>query len=108
VRVERNSPTPTPPPDLSPHQISTETQARQQAGTQTLFESGEDFLTGDRLDATRVDIVDATLDLLFPLLTEIEAVQTSGDGFDQIRSLARWQLKGGFEDSVRLGHRGGF
>jgi hypothetical protein len=78
------------------------------AGTQTLFESGKDFLTGDRLDATRVDVVDATLNLFFPLLTEIEAVQTGRDGFDQISALARWQLKGGFEDSVRFGHRRGF
>jgi hypothetical protein len=31
-----------------------------------LFESGEDFLTGDRLDATRVDVVDATLNLELP------------------------------------------
>ena len=67
-------------------------------GTQTLFESGEDFVTGDWLDATSVDIVDAALDLFFPLLTEIEAVQTGCDGFDQISALARWQLKGGFAD----------
>jgi hypothetical protein len=72
-----------------------------------LFETGEDFLTGNRLDATRVDVVNPALDLLFPLLTEIEAVQASGNRFDQIRALARWQLKGGFKDSVRLGHRKG-
>jgi hypothetical protein len=73
-----------------------------------LFESGEDFLTGNRLDATRVNVVDAVLDLFFPLLTEIEAVQTSRNGLDQISALSRRELKGGFEDSVWFGHRRGF
>ena len=78
------------------------------AGTQTLLESGEDFLTGYRLDATRIDVVDAALDLFFPFLTEIEAVQAGRNGFDQISALARWQLERGFEDSVRFSHRKGF
>jgi hypothetical protein len=52
--------------------------------TQTLFESGEDFLTRDGLDASRVHVIDTALDLFFPFLTEIEAVQTCRDRFDQV------------------------
>ncbi len=69
-----------------------------------LFESREDFFSGDRLDATRVYVVDTSADLFLPFLTEIETIQTRGDGFDQVSTLARRELQRRLEDSVRFGH----
>lgn len=75
------------------------------AGTQTLFESSEDFVTGNGLHSPGVYVVDTTPDLLFPLLTEIKAVQTRSDSFNQLSALTRPQLERSLEDLVRFGHR---
>ena len=74
------------------------------AGTQTLFESREDFFARNRLYATSVYIVDAATNLVFPFLTEVEPVQASSDGFEQISAFTRRELEGCLEDLVGFSH----
>ena len=75
------------------------------AGTQTLFEFCEDLVAGEGLHSSGIYIVDTTPNLLFPLFTELEAIQTRSDSFDQISTFTGRQLERGLEDLVRFGHR---
>lgn len=62
------------------------------AGTQALRESFEYPFTRDRLDSSRIDLIDAMANLAFPFLTKIKAVHARSDGFNQICAIPQRQF----------------
>lgn len=74
------------------------------ANTQALFETCEHVLAREGLHSARVQVPNATTNLVLPFRTELESVEAGCDGFEQVCALARWKLKRVLENSLRFSH----
>jgi hypothetical protein len=66
-----------------------------------MLEPRADFLGGDSFHASGIYVLDPSLDLFFPLLAQVP-VQARPQVVDDLFTLLRRQLQGGFHDFFRL------
>lgn len=62
------------------------------APTETSIELSEDFVTWNRLDSSGVDLFNAALNLLLPVVTKVTSVQASGERLDEASALSLIKL----------------
>ena len=77
---------------------------RRLLATEALLETSEYLVSRNGRDSASVDVLDATLDLAFPVFPQISKLQARRELVDQDLTLLLRQLKRGFQNFLRLQH----